>query len=293
MRASTWIVLPTYNERMNLEPMIARLREIVPDVRILVVDDASPDGTGEAADAIAAVDAHVRVLHRARKEGLGAAYRAAFRELLDGPCDVIVQMDCDFSHDPGDVPRLMSQLAAGSDLVIGSRYVRGGSTPGWGRGRRLISRGGSAFARTMLDLPVRDLTGGFKAWRADLLRAIDLAAVETRGYGFQIEMTWRARQSGATITEIPIEFGERRAGQSKMTRRIILEAMLMVLRLRTRRAAPSSAGLLPGERIVPQLVRGAGREPFDDLGSSSHVMTEGPAGGRFAAHEAGESQQRA
>ncbi len=293
MRAHTWIVLPTYDERQNLEPMVARLRAIVPDARILIVDDASPDGTGEIADALATFDPHVRVLHRRGKEGLGAAYRAAFSELLAGPCDAVVQMDCDFSHDPADVARLLAQLDAGSDLALGSRYVPGGDTPGWSMTRRMISRGGSTFARIVLGLPLRDLTGGFKAWRADLLRAIDLDAVETRGYGFQIEMTWRAHAMGAKIQELPIVFSERRAGQSKMSRRIVLEALLMVVRLRvSSRSSRPSPRLLVRQPLRSRLVGGARGEPVDHLSAPAFVGVERPSGGGLATREAGKPEHR-
>jgi dolichol-phosphate mannosyltransferase len=230
------IVLPTYNERDNVELMTHRLLEAVPEAQVLIVDDSSPDGTGEIADGLASRDDRVRVLHRAEKNGLGAAYRAAFQHVLAESPDrtAIVQMDCDFSHDPADVPRLLSALAEGADLVIGSRYVPGGGTPGWSVGRRALSRGGSAFAHHLLRLPPHDLTGGFKAWSAPTLARIPLDQIETRGYGFQIEMTWRAHRDGARVTEIPITFHERRAGTSKMNRRIVLEALLMVMRLRLR-----------------------------------------------------------
>ena len=235
-RPRACVVLPTYNERDNLELMIDSLLQSVPDAHVLIVDDSSPDGTGEIADRLAAADRRVRVLHRREKDGLGAAYRAAFGYLLAGApqYDSVVQMDCDFSHDPADVPRLLLSLESGSDLVIGSRYMRGGSTPGWGLGRRLISRGGSAFAHHLLRLAPHDLTGGFKAWRTSALARIPLHEIETRGYGFQIEMTWRAQRAGARVDEIPITFHERRAGRSKMSRRIVLEALIMVIRLRWR-----------------------------------------------------------
>ncbi len=246
---STWIAIPTYEERDNLEPLISAVLAAAPEAHVLVVDDNSPDGTGALADELASRDARIEVMHRPGKQGLGVAYRAAFEHLLAREdCGVVVQMDCDFSHDPADVPRLLDALAAGADLCIGSRYAAGGSTSGWGMARQIISRGGSLFARTVLRLPVRDLTGGFKAWRADLLRSLNLASVETHGYGFQIETTWRAHNAGAKIQEIPIVFSERRAGQSKMSRRIIFEALVLVLRLRfTRRGAvapgSASAGL--------------------------------------------------
>lgn len=290
-----WVALPTYNERDNLEPLIAALFDAVPSVRVLVVDDNSPDGTGQLADQIAAGEERVQVLHRPGKEGLGAAYRAAFAYLLNrADCDVIVQMDCDFSHDPADVARLLAAIGSGADLVLGSRYVPGGGTPGWSLGRRAISRGGSLFARAVLQLPAHDLTGGFKAWRADLLRRIDLERVGTQGYGFQIEMTWWARRCGASIREVPIVFSERRAGQSKMSRKIVVEALLMVLKLRltggSRRLAPS-AGPAAAERLSG-LMSGAGGVALDDLGAVSIVGADHPAGRRLPAHRAGEAEPR-
>ncbi len=228
-----WIVLPTYNERENLPRALEAIRGAVPDALVLVVDDGSPDGTGVLADEMAATDAQLEVLHRTTKDGLGSAYRAAFRALLDrGSCRAIVQMDCDLSHDPADVPRLLAALEDGVDLAIGSRYVRGGATPGWSLSRRLISRAGSLFARTVLQLPVRDLTGGFKAWRPTTLARAMADSKYAHGYGFQVEMTWRARRGGARIAEIPIIFRDRVAGESKMGRDIVLEAFVMVLRLR-------------------------------------------------------------
>lgn len=284
-----WIALPTYNERDNLEPMIAAVFAAAPDLGVLVVDDNSPDGTGVLADEIAARDTRVQVLHRAGKEGLGAAYRAAFRHLLERHgADVIVQMDCDFSHDPDDVPRLLAAITSGADLAIGSRYARGGSNPGLGVARRLLSRGGSAFARTVLSLPIHDLTGGFKAWRGSLLRSLDLDRVETQGYGFQVEMTWRAHRLGASIREVPIVFSERRAGQSKMSRRIIVEALLMVLRLRLRGRALGSTGL-GARQAVDSLVGGAGGVAVDDLLAVPIAASDGPARGRLATHGAGEA----
>lgn len=227
------IVVPTYNEAENLPRMLEALREEIPGARVLVVDDNSPDGTGALADAAAAEDEQIRVLHRTAKEGLGAAYVAGFARALADGHDAVVQMDCDFSHSPQAVPMLLDALAD-VDLAIGSRYVPGGSTPGWGMTRKLISRGGSFYARTILGMHVRDLTGGFKAWRADLLRRIDLNGILTRGYGFQIEMTYRAHQAGARIAELPIAFEDRQAGQSKMSMRIALEAFANVWKLRWR-----------------------------------------------------------
>lgn len=229
------VVLPTYNEIANLQRMTERILGVLPHARILVVDDNSPDGTGELAETLASNEPRIEVMHRKGKEGLGAAYRAAFHELLRRPeCDVVIQMDCDFSHDPSDLARLLSRLEGGADLVLGSRYVRGGSTPGWSFRRRLISRAGSAFARVVLLLPYHDLTGGFKAWRSTLLRTIDLETGYANGYGFQIEMTWSAHRANARIEEVPIIFRDRVAGESKMSGKIVREALMMVLMLRWR-----------------------------------------------------------
>ena len=229
----TWIVVPTYNERDNVAAFVDAVLEVVPDGQVLIVDDNSPDGTGMLADALAAADQRVSVLHREEKAGLGAAYRAGFVEALRHPeCLRVVQMDCDFSHAPQDLPRLLQALEAGSQLVLGSRYVPGGSTPGWSLRRRLISRVGSLVARGVLLLPYHDLTGGFKAWRRETLAEIDLESGYAQGYGFQVEMTWLAHRSGARITEVPITFRDRVAGMSKMSGAIALEALLMVIRLR-------------------------------------------------------------
>ena len=213
--------------------MVTAVLGVLPEAHVLVVDDNSPDGTGELGDRLAAEDERVAVLHRPGKQGLGMAYRDAFRWVLAREeAAAIVQMDCDFSHDPADLPRLLAPLERGADLVLGTRYIRGGRTPGWGLLRRLVSRGGTTFARTVLLLPYRDLTGGFKAWRRELLGSIRLREVETHGYGFQVEMTWWAHRRGARIVQVPIVFHERRAGTSKMNPGIVGEAMLMVLRLR-------------------------------------------------------------
>jgi dolichol-phosphate mannosyltransferase len=230
-----WVVLPTYNERENLERMAGAILDALPEGSLLVVDDRSPDGTGELADTLAARDPRVTVLHRAAKEGLGVAYRDAFRWVLERPdARAIVQMDADFSHDPGDLPRLLTPLMGNADLVLGTRYMAGGGTVGWPWYRRLISRGGTIFARTVLLLPYRDLTGGFKAWRRELLDAIRLRETSGSGYGFQIETTWWAHRRGATIVQVPITFRERVAGTSKMSGGIVREAMLLVLTLRWR-----------------------------------------------------------
>ncbi len=231
---SIWIVVPTYNERENLPPMVDAIRQSVPEATILVVDDNSPDGTGAVADGLARANRLVRVLHRSEKNGLGEAYRAGFRHALEDPrVQVIVQMDCDFSHDPRDLPRLIGALEE-ADLAIGSRYVPGGSTPGWDRRRRLISRSGSLFARTVLSLRFRDLTGGFKAWRAATLRQVMERTAYAQGYGFQVEMTWLAHRGGARVAELPIAFRDRVYGQSKMTGGIVREALVMVVKLRLR-----------------------------------------------------------
>jgi len=228
-----WVVLPTYNEIENLEGVLAAILEALTQAHVLVVDDGSPDGTGQLADTIAAREPRVAVLHRSAKEGLGPAYRAGFRWVLDRPeTQAVVQMDADFSHDPRDLPRLLAPLMAGADLALGSRYVPGGGTAGWPWYRRLISRGGTTFARTVLLLPYRDLTGGFKAWRRELLDSIRLRDMGVNGYGFQIETTWWAHRRGARIVQVPIIFRERTAGRSKMTGGIVREAMLRVLALR-------------------------------------------------------------
>lgn len=230
-----WVVLPTYNERENLEPIAAAILAALPEASLLVVDDRSPDGTGELADTIAAREARVSVLHRPGKQGLGAAYRDGFRWVLERPeTRAVVQMDADFSHDPADLPRLLAPLMRNADLALGTRYMRGGGTVGWPWYRRMISRGGTLFARTVLLLPYRDLTGGFKAWRRELLDAIRLRGTSGSGYGFQIETTWWAHRRGAVIREVPIVFRERVAGTSKMSGGIVREALLLVVGLRMR-----------------------------------------------------------
>jgi dolichol-phosphate mannosyltransferase len=224
------ICLPTYNERENLPRVIAALEPL--GVRVLVIDDNSPDRTGELADNLAAQHAWVSVLHREQKEGLGPAYLAGFREVLRGAAEYVLEMDADLSHDPAAVPRLIEACANGADVALGSRYVEGGGTENWGRGRRLVSAGGSFYARTLLGVGVRDLTGGFKCFRREVLEQIDLDAVRAKGYAFQIELTYRAIQSGFRVVEVPIVFSDRTAGQSKMSRTIFLEAVLRVPALR-------------------------------------------------------------
>lgn len=233
--ADVWLVLPTYEEAKNLEPLVAAARaELPPGSRILVVDDSSPDGTGEIADRLAAEHADVEVLHRDVKEGIGPAYVAGFRRALDAGSRVVMQMDADFSHDPADIPRLLAALDA-ADLAIGSRYVHGGGVTDWGALRRTISRGGSAYARGVLGIEVRDLTGGFKAIRREVLEAIELDSIASLGYAFQVEVTYRAIRAGFRVLEVPITFRDRRVGQSKMTGAIVLEAALGVPRMRGRR----------------------------------------------------------
>jgi dolichol-phosphate mannosyltransferase len=233
------ICLPTYNERANLEPLVRQLGDVLGgltlDGRVLVVDDSSPDGTGELADRLSGELSFLSVLHRTRKEGLGPAYVASFRWALENGADRIVQMDADFSHDSADVPELVA-AAERADLVLGSRYVQGGGTQNWGRGRQAISRFGSFYARAILGVSIRDLTGGFKCWRREALEALPLDRIRTKGYAFQIETTYRALVAGLTVAEVPIVFAERRAGGSKMTRGIVFEAMTTVPELRLRAA---------------------------------------------------------
>jgi len=224
------VCLPTYNERENLERMLRALAPL--GVRVLVIDDNSPDGTGAIADELAAELDFVSVLHRPQKQGLGPAYLAGFREALAGDAEYILEMDCDFSHNPEDVPRLVQACADGADVALGSRYVPGGATEDWGRGRRIVSAGGSLYARTLLGIGVRDLTGGFKCFRREVLEQLDLDAIRSRGYAFQIETTYRAIRAGFRVTEVPIVFADRTHGASKMSRSIFLEAVKRVPALR-------------------------------------------------------------
>jgi len=230
------ICLPTYNERDNLEPMVRALgAQLDTDRdRVLVIDDNSPDGTGALADELADELPWVEVLHRPRKEGLGPAYLAGFRHAIAAGAELVVEIDCDFSHDPADVPRLIASCEAGTDVALGSRWVDGGGTVNWGSGRKLISRGGSLYARTILGVDIRDLTGGFKCFRREVLEAIELEAIAAKGYGFQIETTYRVLRKGFSVAEIPITFVDRRVGESKMGGSIVVEAMLQVPVLRYR-----------------------------------------------------------
>jgi dolichol-phosphate mannosyltransferase len=229
------VCLPTYNERENLEAMIRALGEVLREGdSVLVIDDASPDGTGELADGLAARHEWVGVLHRTAKEGLGPAYLAGFRRALDDGAELVLEMDCDFSHDPKDVPRLIAAAEDGADLVLGSRYVRGGSIPNWGALRRFVSLGGNIYAQIFLQSRIRDLTGGFKCFRRQVLETIPLAAVDSKGYAFQIETTYRVRRAGFRVVEIPIAFTDREQGTSKMNGAIVLEAVWKVPLLRLR-----------------------------------------------------------
>ena len=226
------VCLPTYDEHENLEPMLRALAGVLgPDDRVLVIDDNSPDGTGELADRLAAELTFVDVLHRERKLGLGPAYLAGFRRALDAGAELVLEMDCDFSHDPKDVPRLL-EAAADADLVLGSRYVAGGGVENWSLLRRAISAGGSLYARLILGVPIRDLTGGFKCFRRAVLEALPLEEVHARGYAFQIEGTYRAVRKGFRVVEVPITFVDREVGGSKMSRSIVLEAAWKVPLLR-------------------------------------------------------------
>lgn len=239
------VCVPTYDERDNVEPILAAILAAAPELDVLVIDDDSPDGTGRIADEIAARDPRVFVLHRTKKEGLGKAYLAGFAWALDRGYELVLEMDADFSHDPKYLPALLDR-ARDADLVLGSRYVAGGGTVNWGLGRKLLSRGGSWYARTLLGVNVRDLTGGFKCFRREVLEGIALESVECTGYAFQIELTFRAVRRGFRVAEVPIVFADRRVGQSKMSRRIVLEAVRRVWGMRsgtgakfaTERAAP-------------------------------------------------------
>ena len=232
--AGVWLVIPTYNEAANLEAIVAEALEQLPaSRRLLIVDDSSPDGTGQIADRLAQGREDVAVLHRPAKRGLGPAYVAAFREALAGGAELIAHMDADFSHDPADLPRLL-EAAADADLVLGSRYVEGGGVADWGPGRRAISRWGSAYARAALGVPIRDLTGGFKVFRRGALEAIDLGSLASLGYAFQVETTFRTIRAGFRVVEVPIIFRDRRVGQSKMTGSVVLEAAWRVPAMRLR-----------------------------------------------------------
>ena len=243
------ICLPTYDERENLELICRAILEAAPAVDILVIDDNSPDGTGQLADDLAAREPRLEVLHRAGKQGLGKAYLAGFAWALERGYALVLEMDADFSHDPKHLPAMLS-AAREADLVLGSRYVPGGGTVNWGLGRRLLSRGGSLYARTILGVRVRDLTGGFKCFRREVLEAIDLPSVSCTGYAFQIELTYRAIRRGFRVVEVPIVFADRRVGHSKMSRRIVLEALRKVWAIRFSPFARAEARRAPPGRTA-------------------------------------------
>jgi dolichol-phosphate mannosyltransferase len=239
MSGEPWLILPTYNEAENVRAIVAAAGEVLAraargEFRVLIVDDGSPDGTGELAEELAAEHAWVEVLHRAEKNGIGPAYLAGFRHALDRGAGYLMEMDSDFSHDPADLARLLEAVYGGADLALGSRYVPGGGVSDWGLLRRFISEGGSTYARLVLGLRVRDLTGGFKCFRREVLEAIRLEDVRSRGYAFQVELTYRAVQAGFRVVEVPIVFRDRQQGTSKMSWRIAVEAMWLVPRLRFR-----------------------------------------------------------
>ena len=242
MRGPAWLVLPTFNEAENLERIVTAARGVLTAAapggfRILVVDDGSPDGTGAIADRLAAEHpGEVEVLHRTTRRGLGPAYIAGFRHALGAGAGAVIEMDSDFSHDPADLARLLAPIQDGTaDLALGSRYTPGGGVSDWGLGRRFISRGGCLYAQAVLQAPVRDLTGGFKCFRAEVLEAIDLPTVRSRGYAFQVELTYRALRRGFRVVEVPIVFRDREAGESKMSWKIAAEAIWLVPALRLRR----------------------------------------------------------
>jgi dolichol-phosphate mannosyltransferase len=272
--SGTWVVLPTYNEADNLRSISAAILESLPGATLLVVDDGSPDGTGTIADELVSADPRVRVQHRGAKQGLGRAYLDGFGVALAGGAVVVVQMDADWSHDPTSLPALIGPLVdEGADLVIGSRYTVGGGVVDWGFGRRIISRGGSVFAKTVLRLGPNDLTGGFKAWRATTLAAIPFDGVHAGGYVFQIEMTFRAARGGARIREVPITFRDRRVGQSKMSRRIVVEALVVVVTLRFDELIGRLTGRLP--HGVRPIRKGAADAPPE--GGIAEVTATGSA----------------
>lgn len=229
MSGGVLVIIPTYNESESLPGVIERLRRAVPDADVLIADDNSPDGTGLLADDLATRDSHIHVLHRAGKEGLGKAYLAGFAWGLERGYDVLVEMDADGSHRPEELPRLLAQMPH-ADVVLGSRWVPGGSVVNWPASRRLLSQGGSLYTRLALGIPTRDATGGYRAYRASALASLDLATVESNGYCFQIDLLWRALQRGLVVREVPITFVEREAGTSKMSNRIVREALLNVTR---------------------------------------------------------------
>jgi dolichol-phosphate mannosyltransferase len=247
------VVIPTYNESENIERMLRRIRESLPEAGILVVDDGSPDGTGDLVKALAGEMSDVHLMSRTEKSGLGSAYRAGFAWGLEHGYDAMIEMDADFSHDPGALPSIVAPLSAGYDLSIGSRYVEGGTIPNWAWHRHLLSRGGNQYASAVLGLKVQDSTAGFRAYSADILRSLDLDRIRAEGYGFQIEMTYRTKQHGGRITEVPITFVDRAAGESKMSSTIVFEALGLVTWWGVGRAF-RSLRRGPGKVTVPETV---------------------------------------
>jgi dolichol-phosphate mannosyltransferase len=242
------VCLPTYNEKENLESMLRALGGVLgPDDRVLVIDDGSPDGSGEIAERLKAELGFVDVLHRERKEGLGRAYIAGFGWALEHGAELVLEVDCDFSHNPADVPRLI-EAAGDADLALGSRYVPGGGTRNWSRIRRLISTGGSFYARTILQIPIRDLTGGFKCYRRKVLETIELETISARGYAFQIETTYRTIRAGFSVVEVPIVFADRELGGSKMGKSIVLEAIWKVPLMKLGRWRPGRGSVANRQR---------------------------------------------
>lgn len=244
---STLVIIPTYNERDNLRGIVERLLVAVPTTHVLIADDNSPDGTGRLADELAAADERIQVMHRAGKEGLGAAYIAGFRWALERDYDIIIEMDADGSHPPESLPTMIGAVAQGADLAIGSRYVPGGKIVNWPLSRHIISRGGNLYSRLWLGAGVRDITAGFRAYRAAALAELDFDTIESRGYGFQIDMTWRLRQNGRRIVEVPITFTERTVGQSKMSDSIFREAAVNVARWGAKHRMQQVAALVGGK----------------------------------------------
>ena len=222
------MLIPTYNERDNLPLIVERVRAAVPEADVVVLDDNSPDGTGEVADGLAATDDHVKVIHRQGKEGLGAAYLAGFAWALEQGYDVVVEMDADGSHQPEQLPLLLERIDAGADAVLGSRWVPGGRVVNWPKSREILSRGGNTYVRLALGIPLRDATGGYRAYRRTALARMDLDTVASQGYCFQVDLSWRAIRNGLRVEEVPIEFVEREVGTSKMSRRIVVEALSRV-----------------------------------------------------------------
>ena len=256
MFGKAWLILPTYNEAENIEAIVRAAGAVLADAapeghRVLIVDDGSPDGTGEIAERLAGECDWVEVLHRSEKNGIGPAYLAGFRHALANGAGCAMEMDSDFSHDPADLARLLGAVHEGADLALGSRYVPGGGVSDWGLLRRFISEGGSTYARLVLGLGVRDLTGGFKCFRRETLEAIDFDSVRSQGYAFQVELTYRAVRAGFAVVEVPIVFRDRQRGESKMSWRIAAEAMWLVPRLRFGRQPPLSSLARSAERQVP------------------------------------------